>query len=107
MSSDETLARIKDDDELIVFNEVRKIMGGPSTSSAYEDASLMALKISMSPPGRRSKRVRFIRREVLELRAQRVAAAEASAETIKKEVEERVERRREKQRLRKRAEVEA
>lgn len=93
------LSRIRNDDELVVFNEARKIMGGPSVSSAYEDPELMALKIKMTPPGRRTKSIRFIRLEVLELRARRVAAAEASAETIKKEVEARVARRREKQRL--------
>jgi hypothetical protein len=40
---------ILDDDELIDLDETRKIMGGVSVSSAYANAELMALKISMTP----------------------------------------------------------
>ena len=59
---------ILDDDELIDLGETRKIMGEISISSAYEDPELMALKISMTPPGRRTRMVRFIQREVRALR---------------------------------------
>jgi hypothetical protein len=58
----------------------------------------MALKISMTPPGRRSRMVRFIKREVHTLRAERVARAEAKAATVRAEVEARVEQRRARQR---------
>ena len=101
MSDDITIERrILDDDELINLDETRKIMGNISTSTAYEDAELMALKISMTPPGRRTKMVRFIRRKVLDLRAERVARAEANAAQIRAEVEARVERRRARRRQR-------
>jgi hypothetical protein len=90
----------RDDDELITLDEVKQIMGNPSTSTVYEDAELMALKVSMTPPGRRNKMVRFIKRRVLDLRAERVARAEAGAAKVRADVEARVEHRRAKQRLR-------
>ena len=72
MSAD-TIGRIKDDDELIDLSETRKIMGDVSISSAYEDPELMALKISMTPPGRRSRMVRFIKRQAARNRITRPA----------------------------------
>ena len=62
-------------------------MGNPSVSTAYADPELMALKISMTPPGRRTRMIQFIRRKVLDLRAQRVARAEANAANVRAEVE--------------------
>ena len=101
MNSDGTIvSRMRDDDELIGLDKVRALMGDISISSAYEDSELMALKISMTPPGRRTKRVRFIAREVLALRNQRAARAEANAANVRAEVEARVEQRRARQRLR-------
>jgi hypothetical protein len=99
--------RIHDDDELIGLVETLGLMGGQSVSCAYADPELMALKIPMTPGGRRVKAVRFIRREVLALRAARVARADSNAATIKAEIEARVERRREKQRLRRQHESSA
>jgi len=91
---------ILDDDELIDLDETRKIMGGVSVSSAYANAELMALKISMTPGGRRTRMVRFIKCEVHALRAERVARAKANAAMVKAEVEARVEQRRVRQRQR-------
>jgi hypothetical protein len=101
MNSYGTIAsRMRDDDELVGLDKTRALMGDISVSTAYEDPELMALKISMTPPGRRTKRVRFIVREVLALRAQRVARAEANASKVRAEVEARVEQRRARQRQR-------
>jgi hypothetical protein len=97
MSNDDTM---RDDDDLIGLDETRKIMGGISISTAYEDGELMALKISMTPPGRRTRMVRFVKRKVLDLRAQRVARAEANAANVRAQTEARVEQRRARQRLR-------
>ena len=94
MSAD-TIGRIKDDDELIDLGETRKIMGDVSISSAYVDPELMALKIAMTPLDSAAPRmVRFIKREVHVLRAERVARAEANAAMVRAEVEARVEQRR-------------
>jgi hypothetical protein len=95
-----SISRIRPDDDLIGLDKMRAIMGGISVSTAYEDPELMALKISMTPPGRRTRRVRFIEREVLELRAQRVARAEADAPNVRAQTEARVEQRRARQRQR-------
>ena len=100
--SDDTLCRILDDDDLITLDETRTLMGGMSVATAYEDPDLMALKIKMTAGERRTKAVRFIKREVLALRAQRVERSEASAAKVRAEVEARVEQRRARQRLRQR-----
>jgi hypothetical protein len=97
---DDTTSRIQSDDELIDLGETLKIMGGPSVSTAYADPELMGIKIAMTPPGRRTHMVRWIKREVLALRAERVARAEATAANVRAAVEARVERRRAKQRQR-------
>ena len=98
--SDDTEPRILDDDELIVLNETRRIMGGISVSTSYEDPELQRLKIKMTSPERKTKCVRWIRREVLALRAERVANAEANADDVVANVRGRIERRRIKQRER-------
>lgn len=95
--------RILDEDELIPLAETLKILGGMSTATAYTDTQLMALKISMTAEGRRTKSVRFIKREVLALRAQRVERAESNAAKVCAEIEARVEQRRTRQRLQRRA----
>src|SRR5258708_1588701 len=95
--SDDIIRRILDDDELITLDETRKILGGVSTSTAYTDADLMALRINMTAGEARAKRVRWIRREILALRAQRVARAEANAAKVRAEIEARVEHRRARQ----------
>ncbi|MDN3279095.1 hypothetical protein QWJ07_32860 [Frankia sp. RB7] len=102
MTDDDTLGRIRDSDELIDLAETRKILGDPSVSTAYEDPDLQALKVRMTPPGRRSQKVCWIRREILTLRAERVSLSEANAANVRAEVEQRVERRRTRQRLNKR-----
>jgi hypothetical protein len=101
--SDDTGSRIKNDDVLITVDEMRKIMGGISISTAYVDSDLMALKINMTPPGRRTKRVRFIQREVHALRAERAERSAADATNVRAQIEARVAQRRDKQRLRLRA----
>jgi hypothetical protein len=98
-----TTGRMRDDDALIQLDETRELLGGISVSTAYEDPELMALKISMTPEQRRTRMIRFIKREVLALRAERVARAEANAPNVRAEIEARVERRRARQRLAKRA----
>lgn len=104
MSDEQQQQRILDTDELIELDETLSILGGMAISTAYTDADLMALKISMTAgEGRRSKAIRFIRREILELRARRVERASAKAANVAKAIEERVERRRERQRVRVRA----
>ena len=101
MNSNDTIAsRMRDDDELIGLDRTRALMGDISVSTAYEDPELMALKISMTPPGRRTKRVRFIVREVLALRAQRAACSADNAPNVRAQTEVRVEQRRIRQRLR-------
>jgi hypothetical protein len=92
--------RIRDDDQLIGLDDVRRIMGDISVSTAYADPELMALKISMTPGERRTRMIRFIAREAYALRAQRVARAEASAAHVRAQTEARVERRRARQRQR-------
>jgi hypothetical protein len=75
-------------------------MGGVSVSTAYTDPELMALKISMTAGHRRTRMIRFIRREVYALRTERVARAEANAARVRTEVKARVEQRRARQRQR-------
>jgi hypothetical protein len=99
MDEDDIAGRIRDDDELIVLDETRAIMGGISVSTAYEDPELMGLKVNMSAGDRRSHLIRFIKREILALRAERVARAEANAPNIRAQTEARVEQRRARQRL--------
>ena len=56
--------RILDDDELIDLEETRKILGGISISTAYNDPEPMTLRIDMTAKGRRVKMIRFVKREI-------------------------------------------
>ena len=95
-----TAGRIRPDDEVIDTPETCAIMGGISVSTAYDDPELMALKIKIGGGTGRQCRVRFIRREILELRAERVARSEANAAAIRAQVEKRLALRRSKRRMR-------
>jgi hypothetical protein len=90
--------RIRPDDVLIKLEPVKEIMGDVSTSTIYDDPDLAALKIVITGAEGRTRAVRWIAREVHELRARRVAASEQRAARARVLVEERRERRRAKQR---------
>ena len=75
-------------------------MGDMSVSAVYDDPDLMRLKINVTAAGESPHAVRWIEREVLELRARRVARSEEQAANIRERIEERRERRRAKQRAR-------
>jgi len=100
MSSEDAVGRIRPDDELIKRAAVQEIFGGISTSALYEDPELMGLKIDVTAAGKSPHMVRWIAREVHDLRAQRVARSEERAAAIRAQIEERRERRRAKQRAR-------
>jgi hypothetical protein len=95
-----TNPRIRDDDVLIDVPQTRELMGGISTSAAYDDPELMALKIKVGAEDSPQTRVRFIEREVRELLAQRVARSSASATARRAQAEKRAAQRRQKRRLR-------
>ena len=95
-----TAGRIRPDDEVIDTPETCAIMGGISVSTAYDDPELMALKIKIGGSTGRQARVRFIEREVHELRARRVEASQANADAIRVQTEKRLALRREKRRMR-------
>jgi hypothetical protein len=101
--SSSTESRIRDDDELIGLTETRQIMGGISISKSYTDPDLMALRIKMSEHRGDNALVRFIKREVYELRARRVAQAAADAPAIRRKIERQLELRRERYRQRRQA----
>ena len=86
-------------DRLIDGDEVDEIMGGQSQSTRYADPDLRRLAISMTSPDRKSKRVRWLLSEVLELRRQRIAAARANADDVHRRVIEQNARRRERRRV--------
>jgi hypothetical protein len=88
--------RIRPDDTLITRPEVQVIMGGLSTSALYEDPDLMSLKVVVvaGEHGGPSRHVRWISREVHELRARRVARSEEKAAGVRTAIEQRRERRR-------------
>ena len=86
------------DEDLIDRNEVRRLLGDPSVSTLYADAEVRALAIPMTAPGKRVKMVRWVRREILELRRQRIAKARENAEAVRQQVTAQNERRREKRR---------
>jgi hypothetical protein len=90
--------RIRPTDELIKLARVQTLMGGMSVSAVYEDPDLMALKLSVMAAGESTRAVRWIEREVLDLRARRVARSEERAASVRARIEERRERRRAKQR---------
>jgi hypothetical protein len=95
-----TTGRIRPDDELIAAPEMRAIMGNISVSTAYDDPELMALKIKIGVGSGHQCRVRFIRREVHELRALRVERSQVNAPIIRTQIENRLALRREKRRMR-------
>ena len=86
-------------DRLIDGDEVDEIMGGQSLSTRYADPDLRRLAIAMTSPGRKSKRVRWLLSEVLELRRQRIVAARANADDVHRRVIEQNARRRERRRV--------
>jgi len=80
-------------DPLIDGPEVDRLMGGQSPSTRYADPEQRALAIPMTEPGRRTKRVRWLKSEILELRRQRIAAARSNAAAVRQQVIEQNERR--------------
>jgi hypothetical protein len=80
-------------DPLIDGPEVDRLMGGQSPSTRYADPEQRALAIPMTEPGRRTKRVRWLKSEILELRRKRIEAARANAETVRQQVVEQNQRR--------------
>jgi hypothetical protein len=98
--SSNAISRIRPDDELIKRPEVQRLMGDISVSAVYDDPDLMHLKINITAAGESPHAVRWIAREVLELRACRVARSEKRAASIRAQIEARRQRRRAKQRAR-------
>src|SRR5262249_22158115 len=96
-----SVSRILDTDELIGLAEVRRLLGNPSISTVYDDPELMELKISMSAPmptgDWRGRRITWIKREILALRARRVEVATEEAVDEKRRAEHRRRMRRERQ----------
>jgi len=97
--SSQVIIRIRPDDELVKLPKVQHLMGGMSVSAVYDDPDLMGLKINVTAADQSTHAVRWIEREVLELRAQRVARSEERAAIVRAQIEERRERRRAKQRV--------
>jgi hypothetical protein len=87
-----------DGDDLIGRDEVRRLLGDPSVSTLYSDPEVRALALPLTEPGKRVKRVRWLRREILELRRRRISKARENAEAVRRDVVERNKRRREKRR---------
>jgi hypothetical protein len=90
--------RIRPDDTLIKLARVQTLMGQMSVSSIYDDPDLMGLKITVMAAGESTRAVRWIEREILDLRARRVARSEERAASVRARIDERRERRRAKQR---------
>jgi hypothetical protein len=80
-------------DPLIDGPEVDEIMGKQSPSTRNADPEQRALAINMTEPGKRSKRVRWLRSQVLELRRRRIEAAQVNADAVRQRVIEQNERR--------------
>lgn len=97
--SSQVIIRIRPDDELVKLPKVQHLRGGMSVSAVYDDPDLMGLKINVTAADQSTHAVRWIEREVLELRAQRVARSEERAAIVRAQIEERRERRRAKQRV--------
>jgi hypothetical protein len=83
---------------LIDATRVREKLGGVSMSTLYDDPEVMALKITMTASGRRSKRARWLEHEIDALVCERIARSRVDAETVRQEVIARNERRRAKRR---------
>ena len=73
-------------DPLIDGREVDRIMGGQSPSTRSADPEQRALAIKMTEPGRRTKRVRWLLSEILDLRRKRIEAARANADGVRQRV---------------------
>jgi len=84
---------IRPDDELITLAEVRAIFGGRAISTIYDDGDLMAAKVRTS-----ERSVRWIKRVVLDIRAERVARSQEGADTERAKAVSRRERRRARER---------
>jgi hypothetical protein len=80
-------------DPLIDGPEVDRIMGGQSPSTRNADPDQRALAIPMTEPGKRTKRVRYLLSEILELRRKRIEAARVNADAVRQRVIEQNERR--------------
>jgi hypothetical protein len=100
VGSSDPMSRIRPEDKLVKLPKVQDIMGDVSVSAVYDDPDLMGLKINVTAADESTHAVRWIEREVLELRAQRVARSEERAASVRARIEERRERRRAKQRAR-------
>jgi len=96
----DAVSRIRPDDELIKRPAVQAIMGGIATSTVYDDPDLMRLKINVTAAAESAHAVRWIAREVYDLRARRVARSEERAASVRAQIEARRERRRGRQRAR-------
>jgi hypothetical protein len=81
------------------INGVRQAMGDCARSTVYEDPELQALAVRFAEPGRRAKRVRWLRPEVNALVVRRLEQRDAEAETVKQETIARRERRKAKHRI--------
>jgi hypothetical protein len=97
-SSNNAVSRIRPDDEMIDRREVQRVMGNVSISSVYADPDLMRLKVNLMAKDNRSRAVRWIAREIHELRARRVARSEERGANVEAQIEKRHERRRTRQR---------
>jgi len=94
------------DFDWIDINEVRQINGGSSRSSVYEDPDLQALAVRFAEPGRRAKRVRWLRHEVRALVQHRLDRRDAEAAAVREQVIARRDRRRAKTRITARRKIE-
>ena len=91
--SNDAVSRIRPDDELVTRSAVQQIFGGISVSAIYDDPDLMRLKVNVMANEQRSRAVRWILREIRELRARRVARGEERAAAARAQIEKRHERR--------------
>jgi hypothetical protein len=83
----------------IEIDELRQIMGDCARSTVYEDPELQALAVRFAEPGRRTKRVRWLRHEAHALVKRRLKQRDAAAETVRQDIAARRERRRAKRRV--------
>jgi hypothetical protein len=85
-------ARMRADDRLIACPQVRRILGNVATSTLYLDPDVMSLRIYLTPGV-----VRWIEREIYELRDQRIALSGEREAATRAKVEQQRDRRRRKQ----------
>jgi hypothetical protein len=91
-------SRIRPDDLLIKRTRVQVLMGDMAVSTVYCDPDLMALRVNVTGTGEGTRAVRWIEREICELRARRIAESEARAANSRAQIEARQMQRRAKQR---------